>query len=227
MEIKLDPKILFYKLSTIIVFFVSAHIIVLTFSYFDHKRLYGLSRLFNLDLERNLPTFFSTILLLMASLANFIIYIYKKNKSEKSLGWLILFIIFLFLSFDEIASIHEQTDPIVKGFIATSGIFYFAWVIPYTVMLILLAILYSRFILALPKKTKLLFILSGLIYVSGAIGIEMISAAVAERYGERLYYDILATIEETLEMIGVTVFIYSLLSYMKEHTQPLTITLNR
>jgi hypothetical protein len=66
---------------------------------------------------------------------------------------------------------------------------------------------------------RLLFIASGVVYVGGALGVESISAAFFEAYRagsiSNLAFERLTDIEELLEMAGVLLFIYTLLTYIK------------
>ncbi|MCH6258321.1 hypothetical protein MLD52_17295 [Puniceicoccaceae bacterium K14] len=69
-----------------------------------------------------------------------------------------------------------------------------------------------------------LFVSSGLIYVSGAIGFELIAGKYDEQFGEEtLMYSFLYTCEELLEMFGVALFIYALLVYIVDHVEQMTI----
>ncbi|NER04565.1 MAG: hypothetical protein F6K17_19105, partial [Okeania sp. SIO3C4] len=53
--------------------------------------------------------------------------------------------------------------------------------------------------------------------VGGGIGMEMIGGYYAYLYDTKnFFYEILVTIEEFLEMLGVVVFIYALLCYWRE-----------
>jgi hypothetical protein len=52
------------------------------------------------------------------------------------------------------------------------------------------------------------------IYLGGAIGIELIGSSHAELHGyENWAYSMIATLEESLEMTGLIVFIWALLKY--------------
>jgi len=81
------------------------------------------------------------------------------------------------------------------------------------------------FLKRLPPKAALHFIIAGAIYVMGAIGMEMPGANVAYYYaqlgqGEGLHetsilYDVITTIEESLELTGIVFFNYVLMRYVK------------
>lgn len=85
-----------------------------------------------------------------------------------------LALIFLYLSFDEAAGIHELTGPLLKKVINTKGLFNFAWVILGIIMVFIFVVAYRRFIKSLPPKTRNLFIKAGITFVGGAIGMEML-----------------------------------------------------
>ena len=134
--------------------------------------------------------------------------------------------IFLFLSIDETAMIHEKLVEYFRESFNTSGIFYYAWVVPYGVALILILFAYINFLKELPRYIMILFLISGAIYILGAIGFEMASGRHHELYGKKnLIYSILFTCEEFLEMLGILIFIYALLTYITIKFKTLEITI--
>src|SRR5918994_2783862 len=65
-------------------------------------------RLFNVGDERNIPTWFESILFLLCSILLAVVTVAKKQRNERySLHWGVLSTILLLLSLDEVASIHE------------------------------------------------------------------------------------------------------------------------
>jgi hypothetical protein len=172
-------------------------------------------RLTNLDVERSIPTLFSFILLLTCSFLLFIIASAKKKDGEGYMYWLVLSVIFLFLSIDESLMIHEALMEKSRTLLNASGYFYFAWVIPYGIGLVVFLLAYTKFLFNLPRKTCLFFVIAGFVYVSGAVGLELVGGKCYELYGEHsLSFVILFTMEEILEMAGTVLFIYALTSYM-------------
>lgn len=81
---------------------------------------------------------------------------------------------------------------------------------------IVFLLVYMKFILNLPSKIRILFIVAGIVYILGAIGVELIGGRYYELYGDDniTYTIIIITIEELLEMAGIVVFIYALSSYI-------------
>ncbi|MBO3116498.1 hypothetical protein J4050_07050 [Winogradskyella sp. DF17] len=134
---------------------------------------------------------------------------------------------FYFLAVDEILRIHEHLNVPMRNLFDTSGVFYFAWVIPYSIIILLLGIYFYKFLLSLPVRTKVLFGLSLVVFVSGAIGIELLEGQQAEDYGmDNTTFFILYTIEESLEMIGSSIFCFALLDYISKTYKEVNLVFN-
>lgn len=178
--------------------------------------LYGLVRMFFLDEENNIPTFFSSGILLLSACLLAVIAVLKKRERDSFAGhWTALAIIFMLLSVDEASSTHELLTAPLRNLLQTSGFLYFAWVIPGLAFVLVIATIYWRFLLHLPTRTRRLFVVAAIVYISGVIGTELAAGWYVELYGKNnLIYSFLAMLEETLEMTGVIVFVYALLDYM-------------
>jgi len=218
MEMKFQPKKVALFLGIIIIFLILAHIVV-KFStfYLGHDTVFGIVPLFDLDKEKNIPTFYSSVLLLFCSLLLAITAFVTKKKGKHDFHyWIGLAVIFLFLSIDEFTTIHELLIEPLRSALNTSGFFYFAWVIPYGISVIIFLLLYLRFLINLPIRIRLLFIIAGVIYIAGAIGLELVGGYYYElQEGQRdLTYVIITSFEESLEMVGILIFIYALMLYI-------------
>lgn len=178
--------------------------------------------LFSVNLEESLPTWYSTInLFLAASLLAWIALAGRANQEPYSRYWLGLAVLFLYLSIDEGAAVHETTSGLLQGTFDTSGFLEFGWLVLGIPLVILFGLIYLRFWLKLPWPTKPLFALAAVFYVGGAVVIESISAnQYALDGGSSFLYLAIATLEELCEMLGVVVFIYALLDYLvrRDHT---------
>jgi hypothetical protein len=166
--------------------------------------------------EHNFPTLFATLNLAFAGYLLF--YIFKQGESLRyRKSWIILCIIFCFLALDEYSIIHEGFSKPYRGYVDQFDFFYFVWVIPYGILVILFAMAYLKFFMHLPKKYKWLFGLSGFIFVAGSLGMEIIGAPRAKHFGrEDNLYTLYNTIEECLEFIGIILFNYGLMSYIED-----------
>lgn len=163
--------------------------------------------------EQSIPTYFSAFNLAVSSVLLFIVFTYEKMTSSKFAGyWMFLSLLFLFLSFDEAFSIHEQLGKI-PGLLAEHGYDVFhlkshKWV-PFGILFVVLIGLYLiPFFRSLPKNTFFQFAAAALIFLSGAIGFEYVGALMLERNYARtdFLYLFRRVFEEGLEMSGVAFF---------------------
>lgn len=88
--------------------------------------------------------------------------------------------------------------------------------IPALVLVAVILVAYLPFLAHLPGPARTGFMLSGIIYVSGAIGIELAGGYVADRHPENaVLRGGFKTVEEFLEMSGIALFISTLLRFRR------------
>lgn len=143
-----------------------------------HTNFYGFKKFF-FDDEESIPTYFSAINLLFAGILLAIITDLKSKVNDPfTMRWKILSILFVLLSIDEIAGFHEMTiDPLVRAY-QLSGYMRFPWVILGLIFMTGFSLYYFQFLKALPKPYIKGFFCSCLIFLSGSIGLETISAKI-------------------------------------------------
>jgi len=183
-------------------------------SVFIHK----LVKLLNVDLELNVPTFFSSFILLVSSMLLGVISVLKRmQRAPYVVHWAVLSAGFLFMAFDETVSVHERLIEPVRPLLGQGnlGIWYFAWVVPAILLVLALSLVFLRFVMNLPVRIRQWFLIAAALYLGAAIGFELFEGSHVEVYGkENLVYLTLATIEEGAEMAGVIIFIRALLDYI-------------
>jgi hypothetical protein len=221
-KIILDPSAVARALGAVAVLLVLASIAGQLTKYLTgHDQVYGLVRLFYVDEEQNIPTLFSVFLLSFAALLLTVITVFKKrDRAPDVSGWAVLSAGFMCMAVDESWSFHERLVTPVRKLLGDDalGIFYFAWVVPGIVVVLGLALFFLGFLRRLPPRTAFLFVVSGALFVGGAVGFELIGGYYAKANGaENLTYSMIATVEESLEMSGVIVFIYALLKYIADN----------
>ena len=175
--------------------------------------------MFNLDRELNLPTWYSSFMLGGCSILLRIIAIAKKNNSDRyTKDWQLLSLIFCLLAIDEVLSIHEiLIIPEVSKALNLPWFLHSMWVIPGTIFVLWFARRYSKFSQHLPYKSRQHFFGAAFLYVGGALVMEMVGSYIAEAEGQQnLLYAMTATLEEIMEMMGIIVFIYGLLYYLRD-----------
>lgn len=141
--------------------------------------------------------------------------------------WGFLALTFLYLSLDESISLHEQLNGLSQWF--KSSLLHDLWIVPALLAVGLLGLAYLKFLWHLPARTRVLFIAAGVVYIAGAAGMEIISGHYLSTHqaalvnGENFTYKMLDTVEETLEMLGVVLFLYAQLAYLALHQEALEI----
>jgi hypothetical protein len=205
MKLFIKPKKIMTILMALVVMLAAASVTGQIYKYHGGHDRYLVS-LFNLDEEWNMPTWYAATSLMFCSLLLAIISIgEKQDRSKFSNHWTILSIIFLLLAMDEAIQIHEQTITPLRTLLKAEGILYFTWVLPAAILLILFGLTFLKFFFNLPKATRLLFLVSGCLYVGGALGMELIGGFYAETYGQaNMGYAMLTNFEEftVLSYIG-------------------------
>ncbi|MBV1876156.1 MAG: hypothetical protein KUG79_00810 [Pseudomonadales bacterium] len=149
-------------------------------------------QLFDLDEENNIPTWFSSFLLL--NNACLLMVIGQSTRQAYKHHWRLLAAGFVLLSLDEVAGIHESINTAID----------MNWAIPGGILVLLLGLAFIPFLLSLPFKIAGLYVISGGLYVAGVIGVELASA---DMDSDRMAYGFATAAEELLEMLGALLFL--------------------
>lgn len=206
-----------------------------------HVKAAAFITLFDLDLESNLPTFYNCFLFFVCG-ALFWAHSQLPNAKQRY-GWMVMTGACLFLGVDEGSQIHERFMLVTVRLLnhgsnngSDLGWLYYAWVLPYGIAAALLVLTLMKWMLALDKDMRRGFIISGLVYVFGAVFMEMYSGRIAEHIDPStvapgsmdylpcevypanschlytsLRYIAAYTLEETLEMTALVICAYTLM----------------
>lgn len=171
-----------------------------------------------LDAEATVAAWYSSALMIaVAALLACIAVLTRAAGKRHGLHWTVLAIVFLAMSIDETASFHEVAIRPLRDFFDLSGALYFSWVVIAVPAVLALALAYLPFLLALPTRFALWFAGAGAVYVAGALGLEFAGGYFISTYGDgSLAYTLEFVAEETLEMIGLTIFLTGLLAFVLE-----------
>ncbi|MBW4459939.1 MAG: hypothetical protein KME47_06820 [Nodosilinea sp. WJT8-NPBG4] len=223
-EIAINPRQISLTLVGIVMFASLGHIVVRKLSSLvdiESTPLAGIYNFFNMSVEANFPTYVSAINLLMAALlCGLIAFCESSLRKRYGWHWWGLAACLLTLSVDEAAQIHEGIVGSILGFYVErgEGIFYYKWYLAYIPVLGILGFLYLPFLKHLPIRYSSKFVLSAFVYFGGSIGFEMVQAYLS--YHSRST-GLSVLVEETLEMLGVVIVIYTLLLYLSEQSYAL------
>jgi len=185
------------------------HIAVMLIWYWDlidtNRWLYF--EFFDLDEEESFGTWFSTLILLGAGQLTLLQSrsVGRQSKSNYHY-WLMLAIGFHLLSLDELVGFHEFINTVVKDTHWTSyGL----------AICLVVGAAYVPFLWTLPVRTRWLFITSGMIFIGGAVGVEWATIYYEENdLLNTLAYNLWNALEESMEMSGIILYIYTLLGHI-------------
>ena len=174
------------------------------------------ARIFHLNAEQSIPAYFSTVLLLFSSI---LLWIIGLRASGGNVKWKILSVIFLLMSVDEMASLHEKLIPLVRHFIGENQFFYWGWTLPAGLFLVAFGIYFFPFWKNLPSSTRTGMMWAGIIYVGGALVLEFFESLYfyeIKTYKD-VWLDLMILFEEIMEMAGIIIFIRTLLLHIRNH----------
>lgn len=194
----------------------------------DHGRLFGMVDRFNLDAENNIPTWFSTALFFTA--AGYSLIIAKATAIRKlpyRRHWYALSVILLYLSLDEAGEVHETANLWAAHLFGKGWDLGFVVIRDWTslalVAALIVALLFARFVFSLPAKTRNLFIISALVYVSGAVFVESLQYTSLRFSPDLFAWHVTVALEEGMEMLGLILAIYALGDYAQRAKMGITL----
>lgn len=215
----LSARRVFRVLLLVIFSLLAAHLLFVVGSAAIGHPMYYLPRLFHMGLEANVPSYLSALVLLLAALLLAVTTAVTRQRGSAGVwGWAILTIGFSVMSLDEAAQIHEGLFGKLLSQTQEGEAFgwHYSWYILYIPFVALLLAAYVPFLRALPRRFLWLFLASGALYVGGAIGFEILEAYLIGQGVSVIGVMMNIAFEETLELTGVALFIYSLLLYLGE-----------
>jgi hypothetical protein len=195
----------------------------------DNESLRSAALLFKLSAEQTIPAYFSAVMLLASGGLLWVIARAAQEHGQPFVRhWQGLAVAFAYLSIDEACGIHELAAEPMRGLLGeyAIGVFYYAWVVPGTAMLLVMGIVYLRFVLHLSHSTRNGLIRAAAVYVGGAIGMEMVGSYYASTIStSSVRYALAALVEETMEMLGVVLLIHTLLVHLSREVRDVRVSL--
>jgi hypothetical protein len=158
---------------------------------------------FDLDEEESFGTWFSAVILLVAS--TILIYqarVLRAREDAWYRWWMILGWAFCLLSIDEVVGLHELLNTVFEKN---------SWTIAGFGVLAFIGLAYLPFLWHYRGRTATLFVIAGVLYGGGAVGIEHFSGTDLNS----LRYNMLTGLEEGMEMLGIIILIYAALDFIR------------
>ncbi len=171
----------------------------------------------DVEAERSLYTWYSTCILL---LTGFIASCHADRVGRHGphfRQWVGIGVLFVYLSADEMLSIHEKLSAIGGRIVEPTGFFRYAWVVPGLFLVAVVAFALFSLVKDLPKRQRFWTIVSGAVFLGGAVGMEMISGKIAFALSrDTLLYQAVNSLEEAMEVIGVLMFLWVVASLERQ-----------
>lgn len=216
LELALSPERVFRTLSLCIGVVLALHVAAHLADNVGLSRALSqqLIRAFDVDREANVPTLFSAVQLWVAGGATLLLASRSEERFERR-HWIILSAGMFWMGVDEFAQLHEFVNQVFRPLVASSLPWLrFAWVVPATAVVMVLGVFFMRFLWRLPRPVARPLVLSGVVFVGGALGVETVSSAVESHFGHRnAVYSLCTMVEEGCEMMGIALYIRTCLAY--------------
>lgn len=171
----------------------------------------------NLGFEEGVGTWVSSLLHAgCAALSAFGALLARREGSRWARNWWLLAAVFLAISIDETAAIHDRLVRPLRDAFGTTGVLYYPWVGIALVLGAVFLVLQLGFLRHLGNPTRRNLVLAGVVFVTGAAGLEMVEGVVASQGAgeDSVYYLLLVMVEELLEVGAVMWVICILLSHL-------------
>lgn len=159
--------------------------------------------------EANLWTWFSVAVLISAAYGHLIAaLICWLDERGSALLWVATALCLALMSMDDAASLHERLlAPLGYLLGGGSGLTLFAWIIPGSVVALVIIVVFARMLVHVTGRPRRLGIAGLAMFFLGAIGMEMLSGLVLEESGSGLGYLVAYHVEELLEAIGASLLL--------------------
>lgn len=170
---------------------------------------------FDLGHEPSLPSFLSGLGLFCC--AGMLLLLFKLE-SPTRWTWLGLGLLFVVLSCDEVIMLHEMINrPLLAA--GLGRWLLLPWVLVGAIFVLIVGIGCVPLLLSLDRRTRRYFVTSAVIFVFGALGMEMVASVIysgagSEEIGIHAFAHVISqTIEEGCEMAGIALFFWALVDY--------------
>jgi hypothetical protein len=183
-------------------------------------------RLFDANEETTLHSMWSICLLAAVAAIAVVIGLARRNVGDRSWRWWIAAgAIAATLSLDESVALHEslgEAARVALGPSIAAGPVFYVWVVPAAISVVLCLVVFSPFIVRLPRGIMLEAGAGVALYVVGAIGLQMVYAVLSgvlnpARPDEAVVLDTIIGVEEFLEVLGASLVLHALLRHLRDH----------
>lgn len=186
---------------------------------------HSVMKLFDVNSESNLPTWYSASLLLAAAVGTGLVAVLVARAGGRDAGrWWLLAGILALLSLDEASALHERLGGPAEDLLGSTGVGPFVWVLPAGVLALVAGLSFLGFLGRLPAPVRRHLLGAGALFLTGAVLLEAVSGLVLEAAGDRAAYLLVTAAEEGTEMAAAAWFLVTALRCLTT-TRPTVTTL--
>lgn len=177
------------------------------------------------DQKVNAPSAGKIVLLLAATVLLALVAAASTDRWHRR-RWLGMAAVFAFLSFDEMAYLHQRISDALHDTLDTQGALRFAWVLLYLPLVAVLAIVYLPFWWKLPSRLRWTMLVAALCFAGGSGGLELAKSDSFREAHWTLQFGLLAALSDSLELIGLALLVVTLLRYLSQTAPELEVELD-
>ena len=177
-----------------------------------HSLFFQLWYLFDVGAERNIPSWYASMLWAAFAGSAFAAAVLA---CRKRVSWAAMGLVGVAASIDEHSELHERLDQIGTPLAEALGWdLWFTWVIPGVVIAVVVAALLLPLVLSLRPRSRWLVLAGGAVFLLGAIVVESLSGLVLAHFADQVtwHFILVTLVEELLEMLGLALAIAGVLA---------------
>lgn len=176
-------------------------------------------RHFTFNSEHNMPSWWSSALLGAGALLTLWI---ARLDEERRRGWMVHAAVLLGCSIDESVSFHESLIVAFDWMRDVNPLLYFPWVLFGGAFCLFYGMFILRLLSGIGRDHFVRFAVSGVVFVAGSLGMEVVGGLVATRLGEEsLAYAAATSLEDMLEIAGAFLYLRAASLYAMERMEHL------
>lgn len=224
--LRINKIIFFFAAVAFLLVLASLTVTVLDYLQADFQ-FERIRKLFYLNNERNLPTYFSSVLLFTIALIYGLVWEIKRKRNDRfQKSWLLMSMIFLLLSTDEMVGLHEKVGYFLRKNLTPHPLVQFPWIIVGIPLVALFLILFRKYILQLSPRSRNLFLIGFIVYVGGAIGAEMVGGwYVFYNSSKSFTYELISAVEECMEIYGAIIILAASFKNLQENSEGIQLSI--
>jgi hypothetical protein len=178
-------------------------------------------RWFDLDAELAFPAWYSSMLLAACS---FLTAFAASQGGRPATHLWVISVVLIFMSADEAITLHEYLAILLLPGVTFTGFLSFSWVVVGAALALLVGLALLPVLWWVPRPTAIGVAASGFVYLTGALGMEMVAAAL---FDVDSFFKWLPNIfEEGFEILGVNILLWTILGYLRSTSVPTGVPLS-